>query len=271
MDSSYWQSTSPEKRTTDIPLLHFSHRSGVPLFVLTIVWENRQRSALTIRREPSNIPTLLAGQQITFTYIVQNVGEVPLCFPLDIYDSLLGAQSLGLAYLDCGEAGNVRVTRQYLVSAEDAERQSISSVLGAGVKIRENFFLVTGKQVSTLTVGSSYLILSMTAVCLASFGQGQYTVVITNSSRSTTAARDVEVTVERPPGVFPRRSPAIRQSRLLAGESVTFTVPFEYTGPAGTTYDFLATISSASHNGYQQRSTAQAALVPHMQVLGPSI
>jgi uncharacterized repeat protein (TIGR01451 family) len=103
---------------------------------------------LTKSASPTTYST--AGQVITYTYVITNTGNVPIMYPLQINDSVLGGQVIPCtAIAPCG--GTATYTRTYTITADDLNLTSITNTAVAFIQVKPCTFVVTQGSSATIT------------------------------------------------------------------------------------------------------------------------
>jgi hypothetical protein len=193
------------------------------------------------------------GNIITYTYRITNTGCVSLCYPLQICDDKLGGMIVPPTFIPPGTSHDF--TRTYVITAADLLVTSITNTAAAFFQVKECKFLCTQASSSTITFGANDLFGSIVQTTIE--GGARVTVNIVNNSTSLTAAQNVKLFLNWPPGVTSVTNPtSTPPDTNVVGPPVSITSPtiaigatrvftFDYTAPAGT-YTWSGTITSST-------------------------
>lgn len=95
-----------------------------------------------------------AGQTITYSYIITNTGNVPICYPIQICDDVLGTWFIPHSYI-LPYTSQV-FTRNYTITTENLGEQSITNSAVAYIQVkRRKWVCVQAQSLTTITFGNA--------------------------------------------------------------------------------------------------------------------
>ena len=170
------------------------------------------------------------------------------------------------------------MTRSYTVTSADITRGNIIGKVGAVMEVRRNIFVVSSPQNYNLAGSKATLVTSMNLYYTGNVALGQLnspsygTVNIINSSKSVVTATNIVVTLPIPQGVTitdPGSSGAIVGNNLVITrpslaprDSYQAAFTFNTSGSAGTSYDFIGTVTSDTANSVPGAEFIHSSLIP---------
>lgn len=202
-----------------------------------------------------------AGQVITYTFTITNVGTAVISHPIQICDSFLGGQFVCI-FLYPGQ--NQEIIRTYTTTQQDVQRGFIHNETIAFILVSRCKRVRTNCAETRVTLGSADVSGTLSQVTTTLNGNqtpngGIVTATITNSALSATPALGITLFLPFPAGVSVANTVAgaavgPASAPVVGASGVTISEP---SIPVGTTYQYTFTYGPVASGAYNWAGTIQ--------------
>jgi hypothetical protein len=103
----------------------------------------------TLSKTASPTTYTQAGETIKYSYTINNTGNVPICYPIQICDNKLGTWHIPCTYIH--PCSSYTFTRSYRTTQQDVDAGSITNIASAYIQVKCKKWVFTNESSATIT------------------------------------------------------------------------------------------------------------------------